>query len=172
MAKGKSMRWFEAQWLALLDRGERLNPRQEPGESFAAKRGKHKQSTQFNLLVRLRQYKDDVWRFATEVGAPFTNNLAEQALRMSKVRQKVSGCFRTDEGAKTFLPCARIYRPCASSTSTCWTVWSASLTPTPSSLTLRFELGLGVSSYDLSTKQAVCAMYISIRSYFFNSKPH
>ena len=51
----------------------------------------------------MRQYKDDVWRFATDVGAPFTNNLAEQALRMSKVRQKVSGCFRTDEGAKTFF---------------------------------------------------------------------
>ncbi|WP_415838063.1 hypothetical protein, partial [Polaromonas hydrogenivorans] len=45
--------WFEAQWLALPGRGERFNPRQEPGESFAAKRGKHKQSTQFNLLARL-----------------------------------------------------------------------------------------------------------------------
>lgn len=97
------MQWYEGQWLSLLDRGERLNPRQERGEAFAAKRGKHKQSTQFNLLARLRQYKDDIWRFATDVGTPFTNNLAEQALRMSKVRQKVSGCFRTDEGAKTFF---------------------------------------------------------------------
>ena len=97
------LQWFEGQWLALLGRGERLNPRQEPDGAPTGKRGKHKQSTQFNLLARLRQYKADVWRFATDVGAPFTNNLAEQALRMSKVRQKVSGCFRTDEGARTFF---------------------------------------------------------------------
>ena len=97
------MQWYEGRWLALLDRAERFNPRQEPDDSFTLKRGKHKHSTQFNLLARLRQYKDDVWRFATDVGVPFTNNLAEQALRMSKVRQKVSGCFRTDAGAKTFF---------------------------------------------------------------------
>ena len=97
------MQWYEHKWLTLLDSGERLNPRQEPDDSFTRKRGKHKQSTQFNLLARLRQYKEDVWRFATDVGVAFTNNLAEQALRMSKVRQKVSGCFRTDEGARTFF---------------------------------------------------------------------
>jgi transposase len=55
------------------------------------------------LLARLRQYQAEVWRFPTDVGVPFTNNLAEQALRMSKVRQKVSGCSRTDEGARTFF---------------------------------------------------------------------
>lgn len=97
------MQWFEGHWLALLERGERLNPRQERGDSFTRKRGKHKQSAQFNLLARLRQYREDVWRFATDAGVPFTNNLAEQALRMSKVRQKVSGCFRTDAGARTFF---------------------------------------------------------------------
>ena len=51
----------------------------------------------------LRQHRDDVWRFMTDAGVPFTNNLAEQALRMSKVRQKISGCFRTQEGAQTFF---------------------------------------------------------------------
>jgi transposase len=97
------LQWFDRQWLTLLDRGDRFNPRQEPEGAPKGKRGKHKQSTQFNLLARLRQYKDDVWRFASQAGVPFTNNLAEQALRMSKVRQKVSGCFRTNEGAKTFF---------------------------------------------------------------------
>ncbi len=95
------LRWYETKWLDLLDRAESFNPRQE--NEGAPKKGKHKQSVQFNLLNRLRQHRDDVWRFASTVGVPFTNNLAEQALRMSKVRQKVSGCFRTDEGAKTFF---------------------------------------------------------------------
>lgn len=39
----------------------------------------------------------------TDEGVPFTNNLAEQALRMSKVKQKISGCFRTAHGADTFF---------------------------------------------------------------------
>lgn len=48
-------------------------------------------------------YRDDIWRFMTDAGVPFTNHLAEQALRMSKVRQKISGCFRTPAGAQTFF---------------------------------------------------------------------
>jgi len=55
-----------------------------------------------NLIWRLRQYSDDVWRFMTQANVPFTNNLAEQAVRMPKVKQKVSGCFRTTEGAHTY----------------------------------------------------------------------
>jgi len=54
------------------------------------------------LIVRLLDYRDDVWRFMTQAGVPFTNNLAEQAVRMPKVKQKVSGCFRTPEGSKTY----------------------------------------------------------------------
>jgi transposase len=50
----------------------------------------------------LRTYADDVWRFATDHNIPFTNNLAEQAVRMPKVKQKISGGFRTKNGADTF----------------------------------------------------------------------
>ena len=66
------------------------------------KRGRTKQSKATNLIIRLHDYGDDVWRFMTQAGVPFTNNLAEQAVRMPKVKQKVSGCFRKPEGVKTY----------------------------------------------------------------------
>jgi transposase len=66
------------------------------------KRGRPKQSKATNLIGRLRDYSDDVWRFMTQPNVPFTNNLAEQAVRMPKVKQKVSGCFRTLQGAKNY----------------------------------------------------------------------
>ena len=99
--------WFEAQWSALLERGEAFNPQnQRTGTSQdvgVGKRGRLSQSKAANLLRRLRKYRADVWRFMTDEGVPFTNNLAEQALRMSKVKQKISGCFRTARGADTFF---------------------------------------------------------------------
>src|SRR5918996_6520200 len=68
----------------------------------SGKRGRTRQSKAVNLLHRLRTYADDVLRFMTDLGVPFTNNLAEQAVRMPKVKQKVSGCFRPKEGAEAF----------------------------------------------------------------------
>ena len=68
-----------------------------------AARGRLKQSKAANLLKRLREHRQEVWRFMRQAGVPFTNNLAEQALRMSKVKQKISGCFRTEHGADTFF---------------------------------------------------------------------
>jgi transposase len=82
----------------ILSHGERENPR----ASATGKRGRIKQSKTANLIARLRQYADDVLRFATDPGVPFTNNIAEQAVRMPKVGQKISGGFRTLEGAKIF----------------------------------------------------------------------
>jgi len=55
-----------------------------------------------NLLVRLRDYRDDVLRFLTDFTVPFTNNQAERDLRMMKLRMKISGTFRTLEGAQVF----------------------------------------------------------------------
>jgi transposase len=78
------------------------------------KRGRPKQSKATNLIGRLRDYSDDVWRFMTQSNVPFTNNLAEQTVRMPKVKQKVSGCFRTPEGAATYCVirsyCATMHR--------------------------------------------------------------
>jgi transposase len=84
----------------ILMEGETRNPIVQA--SASGKRGRTKQSKATNLLIRLRQYADDVWRFASDEGVPFTNNTAEQAVRMPKVKQKISGGFRTNEGLATF----------------------------------------------------------------------
>ena len=66
------------------------------------KRGRIKKSTSRNLLERLRDYEDDVLRFMDNDIVPFTNNRGENDLRMTKVQQKISGCFRSMEGAYIF----------------------------------------------------------------------
>ena len=66
------------------------------------KRGRLKRSKSRNLLERLRDYEDDVLRFMEHVEVPFTNNQGERDIRMTKVQQKISGCFRSMDGAKTF----------------------------------------------------------------------
>ena len=82
----------------ILAKGEAANPRAPP----SGKRGKTRQSKALNLIDRLRVYADDVWRFMTDHNAPFSNNIAEQTVRMPKVKQKVSGGFRTKVGLDTF----------------------------------------------------------------------
>lgn len=61
-----------------------------------------KQSEAYNLLRRFRQHTDAILRFIADPTVPFSNNAAEQAVRMPKVKQKISGCFRTVEGANNF----------------------------------------------------------------------
>lgn len=67
------------------------------------KRGRPRRRTGHNLLLRLQQRKEDVLRFLIDPSVPFTNNLAERDLRMMKLVLKISGCFRTAEGAENFL---------------------------------------------------------------------
>ncbi len=55
-----------------------------------------------NLLKRFKGYKDSVLLFITDFSVPFTNNLAERDLRMNKVKEKISGCFRNKNGADDF----------------------------------------------------------------------
>jgi len=87
---------------ALLDKAENECPPPDERLRPEGKRGRLKRSKARNLLERLRDYEDDVLRFMTLSYVPFTNNLAENDLRMVKVQQKISGCFRSMEGAKIF----------------------------------------------------------------------
>jgi transposase len=66
------------------------------------KRGKIAKSDAHNLLERLRYYESSVLLFSKKSDVPFTNNRAERDLRMSKVKQKVSGCFRKELYAKAY----------------------------------------------------------------------
>jgi len=84
---------------AILDQALTRNPR---AEQQVKRRGRVKQSVAFNLINRMRGHAEAVLRFVTDLRVPFTNNLAERAIRMPKVKQKISGCFRTMAGAQTF----------------------------------------------------------------------
>lgn len=90
---------IRSRYETLLAEGDVANP---AAESVSGKRGRTAQSVPFNLLRRLRVHANDVLRFTTDPNVPFSNNLAEQAIRMPKVKHKVAGCFRTFEGAQAF----------------------------------------------------------------------
>lgn len=92
-------RRLEAEYDRLVNRARRANPREEYLEG---QRGRPRASPARNLADRLRKHKDSVLRFLRDFRVPFDNNQAERDLRMMKVKQKVSGCFRSLEGARTF----------------------------------------------------------------------
>ena len=66
------------------------------------KRGRLKRSKARNLLERLINFEEDVLRFMDNELVPFTNNQGERDIRMTKVHQKISGCFRSMKGAEMF----------------------------------------------------------------------
>lgn len=76
---------------------------QLPAYAKKSKRGRTAKRTGHNLVLRLKNYRDDVLRFITNPLVPFTNNQAERDVRMMKCKQKISGGFRTVKGAEIFI---------------------------------------------------------------------
>lgn len=95
----KQVKAYQKRYRSILTRGKKECPLSEriPGQ-----RGKLKKSKSRNLLERLIEYEDDTLRFMKEAAVPFTNNQGENDLRMTKVQQKISGCFRSMDGAEEF----------------------------------------------------------------------
>src|SRR5258708_8998536 len=87
---------FERRYAYLVQTGMAANP---PPPKRTGKRGAPKKSDALNLLIRLQQHQNLILRFMSDFAVPFDNNLAEADLRMMKLRQKISGCFRTQYGA-------------------------------------------------------------------------
>ncbi|HEV7377755.1 MAG TPA: IS66 family transposase [Pyrinomonadaceae bacterium] len=88
----------------LVRKAEKLNPLPSPGKDADVEKKKQRDQkpSPSNLIKRLQQKRDQILRFMTDLSVPFDNNGSERDLRIIKLQQKISGCFRTADGARNF----------------------------------------------------------------------
>jgi len=91
---------YRAAYEQIIELGNHHNP---APTIKTGKRGVIRQTPARNLLVRLDRDREQVLRFAHDFRVPFDNNLAERDIRMIKLQQKISGCWRTITGTEQFL---------------------------------------------------------------------
>jgi transposase len=94
------LRTFRKRYQAIIEDGYRQNPLAQSARGN--KRGPEKKTKPRNLLERLDKHRSQVQAFLTDFNVPFDNNQAERDIRMMKVQQKISGLFRSEEGAQAF----------------------------------------------------------------------
>jgi transposase len=92
----EALKAFICRYRRIVHQGFNANPDLDP----TRKRKKHTKAQ--NLLRRLRDFEEQTLAFLLDFHVPFDNNLAERDIRMVKLQQKISGCFRTKKGADTF----------------------------------------------------------------------
>ncbi|GFP43801.1 transposase, partial [Candidatus Hakubella thermalkaliphila] len=93
---------FEEHYEKILKEGYLANPLPKKTTSHKKKRGRRKKSKSRNLLERLDHHREKALAFMYDFSVPFDNNLGERDERMMKVQQKISGCFRSEDGGKVF----------------------------------------------------------------------
>ena len=90
-----------ARYNRIVEEGYAENPRAQP-PSGPKRRGRPKQTKALNLLDRFRDHSPSILAFLHDFAVPFDNNQAERDLRMMKVRQKISGTFRSFHALENF----------------------------------------------------------------------
>jgi transposase len=119
-----------ARYGALLAQGVTANPLPPPAPG-PRKRGRRKQSPVRHRLDRLFQHQHEGLAFLDDFAVPFDNNQAERDLRMLKVRQKISGCFRSDAGAIAFCRIRGVLSTLAKQGTAALATLQSGFTPSP-----------------------------------------